>query len=176
MVVTFNYRYSPRNSALKEIIQSGVIGKVTSIDFSWVLDTVHGADYFRRWHREKKNSGGLLIHKASHHFDLVNWWIDDVPERVFASGGLKFYGDKNAAERGLGPRPERGTPDAGARRRRPPKRIRSRWTCVRTSASRPSSWTTSTSTATAATRTSSRPASPSRTTWHSWWTTRAARA
>jgi predicted dehydrogenase len=114
VVVTFNYRYSPRNSALKEIIQSGVIGKVTSIDFSWVLDTVHGADYFRRWHREKKNSGGLLIHKASHHFDLVNWWIDDVPERVFASGGLKFYGDKNAAERGLGPRPERGTPDAGA--------------------------------------------------------------
>ncbi|WP_426764115.1 Gfo/Idh/MocA family protein [Pseudarthrobacter sp. 1G09] len=112
VVVTFNYRYSPRNSALKEIIQSGVIGKVTSIDFSWVLDTVHGADYFRRWHREKKNSGGLLIHKASHHFDLVNWWIDDVPERVFASGGLKFYGDTNAAERGLGARPERGTPAA----------------------------------------------------------------
>lgn len=114
VVVTFNYRYSPRNSALKEIIQSGVIGKVTSVDFSWVLDTVHGADYFRRWHRDKKNSGGLLIHKASHHFDLVNWWIDDVPERVFASGGLKFYGDQNAAERGLGPRPERGTPDADA--------------------------------------------------------------
>ncbi|WP_461164647.1 Gfo/Idh/MocA family protein [Arthrobacter sp. R4-81] len=112
VVVTFNYRYSPRNSALKEIIQSGVIGKVTSVDFSWVLDTVHGADYFRRWHREKKNSGGLLIHKASHHFDLVNWWIDDVPERVFASGGLKFYGDKNAAERGLGARPERGTLEA----------------------------------------------------------------
>ncbi|WP_454699314.1 Gfo/Idh/MocA family protein [Arthrobacter humicola] len=115
VVVTFNYRYSPRNSALKEIIQSGVIGKVTSIDFSWVLDTVHGADYFRRWHREKKNSGGLLIHKASHHFDLVNWWIDDVPERVFASGGLKFYGDTNAAERGLGPRPERGTVDTEVR-------------------------------------------------------------
>ncbi|MBT2552092.1 Gfo/Idh/MocA family protein [Arthrobacter sp. ISL-5] len=114
VVVTFNYRYSPRNSALKEIIQGGVIGKVTSIDFSWVLDTVHGADYFRRWHREKENSGGLLVHKSSHHFDLVNWWIDDVPERVFASGGLKFYGDTNAAERGLGARPERGTPDAGA--------------------------------------------------------------
>lgn len=114
VVVTFNYRYSPRNSALKEIIQSGVLGKVTSVDFSWALDTVHGADYFRRWHREKQNSGGLLIHKSSHHFDLVNWWIDDVPERVYASGGLKFYGDRNAAERGLGARPERGTPDAGA--------------------------------------------------------------
>jgi predicted dehydrogenase len=113
VVVTFNYRYSPRNSALKKVIQDGVIGKVTSIDFSWVLDTVHGADYFRRWHRDKQNSGGLLIHKASHHFDLVNWWIDDVPERVYASGGLRFYGAKNAAERGLGARPERGTTERG---------------------------------------------------------------
>lgn len=114
VVVTFNYRYSPRNSALKEIIQSGEIGTVTSVDFSWMLDTVHGADYFRRWHRHKENSGGLLIHKASHHFDLVNWWIDDVPERVFASGGLRFYGDSNAANRGLTDRPERGTTEAAA--------------------------------------------------------------
>ena len=113
VVVTFNYRYSPRNSALKEIIQSGAIGTVTSIDFSWMLDTVHGADYFRRWHREKKNSGGLLIHKASHHFDLVNWWIDDSPARVYASGGLRFYGSDNAAARGLGERPARGTVDSG---------------------------------------------------------------
>ncbi len=114
VVVTFNYRYSPRNSALKEIIQSGAIGQVTSVDFSWMLDTVHGADYFRRWHRRKEYSGGLLIHKASHHFDLVNWWINDVPERIFASGGLRFYGDRNAADRGLANRPERGTTDSSA--------------------------------------------------------------
>ncbi|MHA7273402.1 Gfo/Idh/MocA family protein [Arthrobacter sp. TMT4-20] len=111
VVVTFNYRYSPRNSALKEVIQSGALGTITSVDFSWMLDTVHGADYFRRWHREKDKSGGLLIHKASHHFDLVNWWIDDVPQRVYASGALRFYGDKNAAARGLGERNDRGTHD-----------------------------------------------------------------
>ena len=111
LIVTFNYRYSPRNSALKELVQSGAIGAVTSVSFEWLLDTAHGADYFRRWHREKANSGGLLIHKASHHFDLVNWWINDVPVRVYASGGLKFYGAENAARRGLGARPERGTHD-----------------------------------------------------------------
>lgn len=77
--------------------------------FEWVLDTVHGADYFRRWHRNKENSGGLLIHKASHHFDLVNWWIAAAPTRVFASGGLRFYGVENAAHRGLTNRPRRGT-------------------------------------------------------------------
>jgi predicted dehydrogenase len=109
VVATFNYRYSPRNTELKRLIASGAIGTPTSVHFEWVLDTAHGADYFRRWHRDKANSGGLLVHKASHHFDLVNWWIDDVPVRVFASGGLRFYGDENAAKRGLTNRPERGT-------------------------------------------------------------------
>jgi predicted dehydrogenase len=109
VVVTFNYRYSPRNTALKQLVRSGAIGTVTSVHFEWVLDTNHGADYFRRWHRDKQNSGGLLVHKASHHFDLVNWWIDDIPSRVFASGGLRFYGEENARHRGIGDRPERGT-------------------------------------------------------------------
>lgn len=113
VVLTFNYRYSPRNSALRQVIQDGTIGEVTSVDFSWMLDTNHGADYFRRWHREKKNSGGLLVHKSSHHFDLVNWWIRSQPTRVFASGALRFYGADNAQTRGLGERPARGTHDGG---------------------------------------------------------------
>ena len=111
VVMTFNYRYAPRNSSLKQVIASGEIGTVTSVHFEWALDTVHGADYFRRWHREKQNSAGLVVHKASHHFDLVNWWLDDVPSWVFASGALRFYGDTNARARGLGDRPTRGTVD-----------------------------------------------------------------
>ncbi|AYG02507.1 Gfo/Idh/MocA family protein [Gryllotalpicola protaetiae] len=115
VTITFNYRYSPRNTALKEVIASGEIGEVTSVHFEWVLDTAHGADYFRRWHRQKENSGGLLIHKASHHFDLVNWWLADAPTRVFASGGLRFYGADNAARRGLGERAPRGSIDSPLR-------------------------------------------------------------
>ncbi|MBI9113875.1 Gfo/Idh/MocA family protein [Sanguibacter suaedae] len=114
LTVTFNYRYSPRNSTLKEVVASGEIGEVTSVHFEWVLDTRHGADYFRRWHRLKENSGGLLVHKSSHHFDLVNWWLDDLPTRVFASGGLRFYGPDAAARRGLGERPARGTGEHAA--------------------------------------------------------------
>lgn len=113
VVVTFNYRYSPRNSAVREVIAAGEIGEVTSVHFEWVLDTVHGADYFRRWHRDKAQSGGLLVHKASHHFDLVGWWLHDRPERVVAMGGLRFYGAAAAAGRGVGGRRERshGDPD-----------------------------------------------------------------
>ena len=111
VVVTHNYRYSPRNSGLKELIRNGSVGQPLSVTFEWVLDTAHGADYFRRWHRDKTRSGGLLIHKASHHFDLVNWLLRAAPERVYARGGVRFYGAENADARGLPSRPDRGTHD-----------------------------------------------------------------
>lgn len=98
--VTFNYRYSPYTTKVRELIRDGVIGTPTAVDFSWVLDTSHGADYFRRWHREKQNSGGLLVHKSTHHFDMINWWIASTPKTVYAMGDLKFYGRANAEQRG----------------------------------------------------------------------------
>ncbi len=111
VIVTHNYRYSPRNSALKDVIKSGRIGTPLSVTFEWVLDTAHGADYFRRWHRDKTKSGGLLVHKAAHHFDLVNWLLSDAPVQVYARGGVRFYGAENAAARGLPARADRGTHD-----------------------------------------------------------------
>ncbi|GAA2357442.1 Gfo/Idh/MocA family oxidoreductase [Nonomuraea africana] len=108
LIVTFNYRYSPRNSAVRRLIMDGAIGEVTSVHFEWALDTIHGADYFRRWHREKANSGGLLVHKSTHHFDLVNWWLAAAARSVYAQGELRFYGAENARARGLAARPERG--------------------------------------------------------------------
>ena len=98
--VTFNYRYAPAYARFRELIREGAVGRPLAVDFSWVLDTSHGADYFRRWHREKEHSGGLLVHKATHHFDLVNWWIDSYPRQVFALGDLLFYGAANAEARG----------------------------------------------------------------------------
>ena len=107
--VTFNYRYSPVRAKVRELIRDGVIGDIRQVHFEWLLDTVHGADYFRRWHRDKINSGGLMVHKATHHFDLVNWWIDSTPELVFGLGSLAFYGRANAEERGVEAFYDRGT-------------------------------------------------------------------
>lgn len=90
--VTFNYRYSPHRVKIYELLREGRIGKLTSVDFHWYLDIHHGADYFRRWHRLRSKSGSLLVHKASHHFDLLNWWIDSDPQEVFAYGELEHYG------------------------------------------------------------------------------------
>ncbi|MFF9773314.1 Gfo/Idh/MocA family protein [Streptomyces sp. NPDC013978] len=99
--VSFNYRYNPVHSAVRELLASGEIGEIGSVHFEWLLDLRHGADYFRRWHRDKANSGGLLVHKSTHHFDLVNWWLGTRPETVYAQGGLFFYGDEAGRRRGL---------------------------------------------------------------------------
>ena len=98
--VAYNYRYSPIATAVRKIIEDGTVGAVTSVHFEWLLDTRHGADYFRRWHRDKRNSGGLLVHLASHHFDLVNFWLESSPLKVAAFGDLAFYGRANAEDRG----------------------------------------------------------------------------
>jgi predicted dehydrogenase len=90
--VAFNYRFAPTSRKIRELLAAGRIGTVTSVDFHWYLDTVHGADYFRRWHAYRRHSGSLFVHKATHHFDLLNWWIDADPVRIFAQGALRKYG------------------------------------------------------------------------------------
>jgi predicted dehydrogenase len=97
VTVTFNYRFAPYTTRVKELLREGVIGAPLSVDFEWILDTRHGADYFRRWHRRMENSGGLLVHKSTHHFDMINWWLDDEPQRVFGLGELRFYGPTREA-------------------------------------------------------------------------------
>lgn len=98
--VAFNARWMPGVTKVREVLAAGTIGAVRHVNMEYLLDTRHGADYFRRWHATKSNSGGLLVHKSTHHFDLINWWIDAIPERVYAQGGLTFYGRENAMRRG----------------------------------------------------------------------------
>lgn len=95
VIVGFNYRYGTLFSAIKEQLAIKPIGKITSVDFHWYLNTYHGADYFRRWHGERNKSGTLLVHKSTHHFDLLNWLIDSDPLEVQAFGSLEHYGKNN---------------------------------------------------------------------------------
>ncbi|OIV35894.1 dehydrogenase [Mangrovactinospora gilvigrisea] len=99
--VGFNYRYNPAHETVYELLRAGAIGDITSVHFEWMLNVRHGADYFRRWHREKDRSGGLMVHKSGHHFDLVNWWLGAAPEQVFGFGRLAFYGRENGERLGL---------------------------------------------------------------------------
>lgn len=99
LIVGFNYRWSPYATKVKKLLMKKSIGKLVSVDFHWYLNTYHGASYFRRWHGNMASGGSLWVHKASHHFDLLNWWIDSEPSEVFAYGDLEFYG-KNGPFKG----------------------------------------------------------------------------
>ena len=92
VIVGFNYRWSPYMTKIKQLLADQQIGKVTSVDFHWYLNTYHGASYFRRWHGQREFGGTLWVHKATHHFDLLNWWLDSDPSEVFAYGDLEHYG------------------------------------------------------------------------------------
>ncbi|MDD4108992.1 MAG: Gfo/Idh/MocA family oxidoreductase [Prolixibacteraceae bacterium] len=94
-IVGFNYRYGTLFSAIKEQLAKKPVGDITSVDFHWYLNIFHGASYFRRWHGERDKSGTLLVHKATHHFDLLNWFIDSDPVEVTAYGALEHYGKNN---------------------------------------------------------------------------------
>jgi predicted dehydrogenase len=100
LIVTFNYRYSPEAVKIKEILMTGEIGEITSVDFNYYLDIYHGASYFRRWHGFKQYSGSLLVHKATHHYDLMNWWLSAEPVEVNAYGSLRKYGYNGAFRSG----------------------------------------------------------------------------
>lgn len=96
LIVGFNYRWSPYNTKIKELLSQGAVGKITSVDFHWYLNTYHGASYFRRWHGLRQAGGTLWVHKSTHHFDLLNWWLDSDPQEVFAYGALEHYGSNNS--------------------------------------------------------------------------------
>lgn len=96
VIVAFNYRHSVHAMQLKELLAAERVGKITSVDFNWYLNVYHGADYFRRWHGRMNRSGSLWVHKATHHFDLLNWWLNSEPMEVTAYGSLEHYGKNNA--------------------------------------------------------------------------------
>ncbi len=93
---TFNARHGESSEQIKKILLSGDLGPVISATFEEFLNVEHGASYYRRWHGKNKFSGSLLCHKASHHFDQMNWWLDAEPVEVHAFGKVAFYGKNRA--------------------------------------------------------------------------------
>ncbi|MGZ0153048.1 Gfo/Idh/MocA family protein [Kribbella sp. WER1] len=90
--VTHNLRYAAAHREVKRLIQAGTIGRVTRVVMDYHVDLRHGASYFLRWNRRRALSGGLQVHKSSHHFDLLNWWIGEAPTEIFGYGAQNYYG------------------------------------------------------------------------------------
>lgn len=92
VIVTFNYRYPPYRAKIKELIMEGWIGDVKSVDFHWHITHSHLMRYMQRWHGYRKYGGSLWVHKSTHHFDMINWFINSDPTEVFAHASLERFG------------------------------------------------------------------------------------
>ena len=84
-------RYNPPVAAVKEIIDAGKLGKVTSIQLScfWNRNTDY---YANSWKGTKDLDGGTLFTQFSHFIDLLYWIIGDVEEVAAYMGNFAHEG------------------------------------------------------------------------------------
>jgi predicted dehydrogenase len=76
------YRYSPLYRKMKELIESGEIG---SVHMMWCKELL--GSFYGQWRFKEALSGGAIVEKNCHHFDIFNWVIGASPRKVCAFGG-----------------------------------------------------------------------------------------
>ncbi len=91
----FVLRYAPIYRKAKEILDSGKLGKILSIDANENITPAHGGYIMRNWRRLTKYAGPHILEKCCHDLDLINWFCESVPTKVASFGGLNFFIPEN---------------------------------------------------------------------------------
>ncbi|HSI86120.1 MAG: Gfo/Idh/MocA family protein [Candidatus Methylacidiphilales bacterium] len=100
-------RYAPIYRKAKEILDSGVVGQIVSLEFNETLDFNHGGYIHGNWRRHRQRAGTHLLEKCCHDFDIVNWLLGSIPIRAASFGGLDiFRPDKKSLASDLKPNVE----------------------------------------------------------------------
>ncbi|MBV7333221.1 Gfo/Idh/MocA family oxidoreductase [Chloroflexi bacterium TSY] len=89
-VVSFPLRLSPVLQKVKEIVDSGQIGTVENI-VAW-CNVPYAITYYRSWHRNYEENGGLFLQKATHDLDYVNYLLGQRPKWISAMKALRVFG------------------------------------------------------------------------------------
>lgn len=99
VVVCHVLRYTPFYSKIKEIINSGEIGKIVDMQLNEHVWYGHFVNAFVRgkWNNEKKCGSGLLLQKCCHDTDLM-CWLNNRTEPIYVSsfGQRAFFNEDNA--------------------------------------------------------------------------------
>ncbi|MBN2852694.1 MAG: Gfo/Idh/MocA family oxidoreductase [Clostridia bacterium] len=82
----FVLRYTDLYQKVKEIVDSGEIGEIITLEANETLSPIHAASFFRRWHRLSVNNGGFLNAKCSHDLDLISMMTSRKPLYVSSFG------------------------------------------------------------------------------------------
>jgi len=91
----FVLRYAPIYCKAKEILQSGKLGKILSIDANENIAPGHGGYIMRNWRRLTKYAGPHILEKCCHDLDLINWFCESVPTKIASFGSSDFFVPEN---------------------------------------------------------------------------------
>lgn len=91
----FVLRYAPMYRKVRELLDSGAVGRILSIDANENISTTHGSYIMTNWRRHAKLAGPHILEKCCHDIDLLNWFAGSIPTRVAAFGGRDFFLPKN---------------------------------------------------------------------------------
>ena len=99
LIICHVLRYSNYYSKIKEIISSGKIGDIVTINHTENVGYFHFAHSFVRgnWHDEFASTPSILA-KCCHDIDLIAWFMDSPCESVSSVGSLKYFNKENAPE------------------------------------------------------------------------------
>ena len=92
-------RYTNFFSRIKEIIDSGTLGRLVSIDHSENIGNFHMAHSFVRgnW-RNSEQSSPIIMQKSCHDCDLLVWFTGSAARAVSSFGSLTYFKKENAPE------------------------------------------------------------------------------
>jgi predicted dehydrogenase len=90
-------RYAPYFIKLKELIQSGAIGEVVSLQHLEPIEHVHMSHSYVRgnWHKSDESTP-IILAKSCHDLDIIKWMLDKQSKKIQAFGDLKWFRSKNA--------------------------------------------------------------------------------
>ncbi|MCD4680807.1 MAG: Gfo/Idh/MocA family oxidoreductase [Bacteroidales bacterium] len=91
----FTLSYATICRKTKEILTSGKLGKVISINACENIRPDHGSFIMKNWRRKRELAGPHILEKCVHDLDLINWFTDSVPRKIAAFGGNDMFIPEN---------------------------------------------------------------------------------
>jgi len=90
-------RYTPYFRKIKEVVDSGMLGELMSIDHAEVLSPAHMVtSYVRGPYGRKEESNPILLAKSCHDLDIIRWLVGERCRKVSSFGSLKIFKEENA--------------------------------------------------------------------------------
>lgn len=88
-------RYTTLYQKVREVVDSGALGRIVSFEFNETLSFNHGGYIHGNWRRHREYAGTHLLEKCCHDFDIANWITGSLPVRAASFGGKDFFVPRN---------------------------------------------------------------------------------